>query len=550
MKKIICLILALILCIGILAGCGEKQEEVVPAAEEENNKMDAFEQKNEEKKEEAKAEEAKPAPDEQKEVKYQDTIVRLMMDKVNKVSTIDIGGRCMLMGEVWNMCYDTLINLSSDFKEYTPCLATEWDTEDYQHFHFKLREGVKFHNGEPFTADDVLFTYEIGCTSESAGTSLATRCAQIESIEVLNDYEINMTLKQANFDWLYEMATILGFPIVNREAIEADRDAGAMVGTGPWKITEFVSGDYIVYERNDDYFDELPPTKKVIFRYISEVTARNIMVENGEADSSVLNEADIAKYDNNPNFVIDYKFNSSCGYLSFNTQRPNTSDYNFRMAVAYAVNVQEMIDIALNGYGKAQPNSTLWGMGTAYYNEDIPLIEQDLEKAKEYLAKSSYDGGKVEIVATLGYTQSVAQVVMAQLQAIGIDAYVTSVDNATLSQRGRWDNNDIDILVLQQMMGPLGKDINNCLTPNSDYNKAKWINEEAAALAEKALYEPDGEERQADYYRIQELMFEEMPYFPTYHVGIWALERAGVGGVNLFPNANNDFSMIYRIIPD
>ena len=88
MKKIICLILALILCIGILAGCGEKKEEA-PVAEE-TNKMDAFEQKNEEKKneekkEETKTDESKPAPDEQKEVKYQDTIVRLMMDKVNKV---------------------------------------------------------------------------------------------------------------------------------------------------------------------------------------------------------------------------------------------------------------------------------------------------------------------------------------------------------------------------------------------------------------------------------------------------------------------------------
>jgi len=538
MKKIICMILALVLCVGLLVGCGAKEETTTTEPVEEVNKMEAFEQKKEEeKKEEVPAEEAE-------EVEYAETFVRLSRDKIPMVNPYNVGGRCICMGEVYNNVYDTLITLTSSY-EYLPGLATEWSTEDFQHFNFKLRQGVKFHNGEEFTADDVVFNWELGKTVP--GVSAYDRAKKIESIEVVNDYEINMTLYDTNFDWWYEMANPIGFVMCNREACEADIDNGPMIGTGPYKITEMVSSDHVSFERFDDYWGEKATTKYQVMRYIAEDTAKMIMVENGEADATPVSEVNIPKYESDDNYIVNYVFNSSCGYISFNCNRPITGDINFRMACAYCFNVQEFIDIALAGYGKAQPNCTLWGAGAAYYNYDIPAIEQNLELAKEYLAKSNYNGEKVELVATLGYLQAVAQVAMAQMQAIGINAYVTECDTPTLTTRSLWDNNDIDMLVMQQMFGPVANAINIAITENNS-NKAHWINDEVVDLVAKTTIEPDGEERQEHYYRIQEIMYEEMPYFPTYHVGIFDLERAGVGGVDLWPTGNNDFSNAYRVI--
>jgi len=539
MKKIICLALALVLCIGLLVGCGAKEETTTEPVEE-VNKMEAFEQKQEEvKKEEVPAEELE-------NVEYADTFVRLSRDKIAMINPYNVGGQFICMGEVYHNVYDTLLYLTTDY-EYLPCLATEWSTEDYQHFNFKLRQGVKFHNGEEFTADDVVFNYEYALNCP--GVSNYSRAVKIESIEVVNDYEINMNLYDTNYDWFYEMANPIGFVMCNREAVEADPENGPMIGTGAYKITEFVSSEHVTFTRFDDYWGEAPITETMVMRYIAESTAQLIMLENGEADATPVAEVSIPKYEADDNYIVNYVFNSSCGYIAFNCQRPITGDVNFRMACAYCFNVQEFIDIALAGYGKAQPNATLWGTGAAYYNYDIPAIEQNLETAKEYLAKSCYNGEKVELVATLGYTQSVAQVAMAQMQAIGINAYVTECDSPTLTTRSKWGSNDIDMLVLQQMFGAMANSINVAITENVN-NKAAWINDEVVDLVAKTTIEPDGEERQADYYRIQEIMYEEMPYFPTYHVGVFDLERAGVGGVTLWPTGLNDFSKAYRIISD
>ena len=547
MKKLICLALALILCLGLLVGCGAKEEveeaddgvsAAVAATGAEVGQLNTSGSSTSESI-------ATPPP---ADAKYQDTFIALIDDKVALINPFNPGGKCSQQGNVYHMMYDTLIdwNLAG---EYVPCLATEWScNEDATVWNLKLRDDVYFHNDEQFTADDIIFTWQYGL--EALGTGIYDRCKTIKDITAVNDFEINMTLFDANPDFEYDMSTITGFVICNREAVEADPENGPMIGTGPYYVSEFVTSESITYSKWDKYFgEEKPITNTIIFRYVAEETARYIMLENAEADSGSVNGVYIPQFAQNPQFVMSSFCVNNCGYIALNCSRQPMDDVNFRWACAYAVSRDEIVDVGFSGYSQKHMTGGIWGWNTAYANPDIPDIEQDVEKAKEFLAKSNYDGHTLQIFASMPHTKKIAAVVMSELTAVGINCEVCEVDGPTLTLRSKFDSNDMDIIINSAMFGPTAQNV-RFEVEKTDNNKACWVNEEAIELCAKAGVTPNGPERQELYYRIQQIMFDEQPYIPTTHNALYGASQAGTGGIKFFSNAFNDFSTAYRIIED
>ena len=549
MKKTICMILALVLCFGLLAGCGSSNE---PAANtgstagtgtgtttgttvgNTNTAGSATEGGTA----------ATPPP---AEATYKDTLVYLLDDKVSVCDPFNTGSMVSQIGKVFHMVYDTLIDYTIE-GNLEPCLATEWSAnEDYTVLTFKLREGVKFHNGEPFTSDDVRFTIEKG--RDCPGAPIYDRVKHIVDIETPDDYTIIMTLDAPNYDFFSECSNIVGFVICNREACEADPDNGPMVGTGPYAITEFVSSESITYERNEDYFGEKPITRCWIQRYVAEETARYLMFESGEADFVVVNAANIPRFIDNPNYTMSSFVVNNCGYIALNCQKAPLDDINFRLAVAYAVNDEEIVQLAFGGFAAAHDTGAMWGWSAAYKATDIEKRTQDLELAKEYLAKSSYDGRTIEVAASMPHTKKIAAVVMAELQAIGINAAVYECDGPTLTAKTLWGQNELDIVANSQVFTTLGKSINSAVTANNS-NKAYFINEECEELVAKADVTPDGPEREALYHRIQEILYEEVPYVTTAHNALYEATKPGTGGARYFSSAYVDYSMAYVMIEE
>lgn len=539
MKKTICLILALVLCLCLFAGCGKTQEET-PAPVQENN--DTSSENLGGVNTGGSSTEGFIATPPPAESEYYDTLTLIIGDKVAVIDPFNPASNTSQTGIINHMIYDTLIDYTIDGK-YEPCLATEWSTDDYKTFTFKLREGVKFHNGEPFTSDDVLFTFTRAL--DATGTSVYDKAKVMEKIECPDDYTVVITLTAENYDFYYDAANILSSVIVNREAYDADPDNAGKIGTGPYSIKEFVANDSITFERNDDYFGAAPYTKTFVMRYIAEETARYIMLENDEADFVGVNGDYIAKY------AEQYQMNSylmnNCNYVAFNCQKGVTADVNFRKAVAYALDKQGAVDYAIGGYGQLHDTGVMWGNTSAYKNTNIPMIEQDLEKAKEYLAASSYKGEKVTIAAGMAQTQKAAEVFMNNLIEIGIDAEVLPLDGPTLTSRTIYGSNDLDLIVNSAPWTPLASSINVMLLPGSNSNKANYENAEITELINKATSTPDGEERQAMYYRIQEIMAEEMPYAATHHMALYTAGQPGTGGALYFATNYHDYSMAYRI---
>ncbi|MGE5614640.1 MAG: ABC transporter substrate-binding protein [Bacillota bacterium] len=531
-KKVARILLCMVVCMSILAGCGGTgSQDTTPAGNEPasstSNPSDATETPS-----------TPPA-----DAKYAKEMTIYSLP----CSVIDPGNPAFYTAQVaWycNNVYNTLVKLTSDW-ELKPALATSWETDDYQTYVFKLRDDVYFHNGEKFTADDVVFTIERG--KQSKGTGAYDRWSQVESYEVVNDYEIILKAKTVNVDFINDVAAFHGCSILNREAVEADPDHGTWIGTGPWIVKDLVVKEYVEFTRNDKYWGELPKTEKLTFKNIPEQSAQLIALENGEIDSVQgllpIYLMDLEKDDRfeKQKFTI-----TNTAMIAFNMLDPLMSDINFRMAVAYAISRDDCVATTRSGY--AIPANHMWGYDTQFKNTDIKPIERDIEKAKEYLAKTNYKGETIQIVAALNDHISNAQVIQANLKEIGINTEIYQTDLPGLAAYTPWGGTKHQMMVGSSSWTNVASSCKNIYYPGMSGNKANYDNPKVKELLDKATTTTDEKEREAIYKEVQEIVAQDMPYIPIFNMVYVIVSQKGVGGLDTYTSLNHDFSYAYRVI--
>ena len=232
---------------------------------------------------------------------------------------------------VW---YDETINGGT----YVPQLATRWETADNQTYTFYLREDATFHNGERFTAADVKWTIEI--SREFPGTQAGGAWAGVAQANVINDYTIEIVLNQPSAGFI----ALISNPyagIYNARAYATQPDTWTWIGTGPYYVSAFSPDIRVDLTRFDDFWGGPAPTPTVSFGYVPEEAARPIMLLDDSYQFSLgILPDDLYLFDDNPDYQqLARRLNSPIS-LGFNVTDPQgiTSDLNFRMAVAYALN--------------------------------------------------------------------------------------------------------------------------------------------------------------------------------------------------------------------
>ena len=444
----------------------------------------------------------------------------------------------------FTMIYDKLVEVQPD-GTLIPELAKSWDINaDYSEFTFHLRDDVYFHNGEKFTADDVAFTIERSRTAP--GTQAYDRFSLVESWDIVNDYEIVLKLEQSFVDFVWNI-TWPACGIHNRKALEADPETGHYIGTGKYTVYDFVVDDYITFERFDNYWDDMIRSKYVTFRYVAEETARFIMLENGDANVVMaMSPIYVPDADANPN--LDYLAYTlgNITYIGFNMNLPVMADINFRKAVAHAVNREQMVLAAREGYGTIPNNPVHWGYMTEFRNEDVARYDYDLDKAKEYLAMSSYNGETIEMIASNPSSQQVMQVAVSNLADIGINITARNTDNPGMNADTAWGNQDLRIHAHAGEYQFWASSARVNYYPGILGNRSMYDNPEVTSLLDEAMGTFDDAAREAIYRKIQEIVAEDCPYVAIYHhlqiIGI----SDGLGGILASPSTPfTDFSNMY-----
>jgi peptide/nickel transport system substrate-binding protein len=377
----------------------------------------------------------------------------------------------------------------------------------------------------------------------------------IAAYDKVDDYTVHIKLKAKDVEYLTKLATSY-CGIVSEKAVTANQVNGYMMGTGAYKVAEFSSLDHVTFERNENYWGEKPMTKTQIWRIVPEANTRTIMLQNGEADAilAAISESDIELFMASPEKfeIIDLPRAGGPNALQFNMtdEKGICTDYNFRSACIHAIDREEVALISQGIYAyEPETEGSMWGFFMPYRNKNIPYLGQDIELAKEYLAKSSYKGEEVTIL-TANYPSTdypkAAEVIQQQLNAIGVNTRIVITDNAGLQAacqpEVRYRN---QIIIWTQTLNQRVSSYKTSFYTGAVRNRQSFSDPELDALLDKDLETEFGPEKEAIAMRMQEIVSNSRCTVNLF----WALQKQaavkGFGGIQ-FSFVGTDYRYIHK----
>lgn len=351
--------------------------------------------------------------------------------------------------------FDRLVDVEVDAdgnSKIVPSLAESWDiSDDGLEYTFHLRQGVKFHNGNDFTAEDVAYTFHRMLTVEGgvntefidqikgADELLAGETDTLEGVEVVDDYTIKVTLKEPFAGFLASISSPC-VSIYDSEATEAAGDQFGMdpavtVGTGPFEFSSWSFNNQLVLTRNEDYWKGASGLPGVVIKIIPDTETQSMMFESGELDILDLDYA----ADSVDRFTETYPDQIVQGprvgivYFTMNFNKEPFQDVRVRKAVQMSIDRQAILD-ALYG-GRGQVEQGIFPHGLIGFNPDQEEIKYDPEAAKALLAEAGYaDGFDMEIAADSSASDTMTmalEIVSDQLAEVGIRAEIKNYDEST-----------------------------------------------------------------------------------------------------------------------
>lgn len=465
------------------------------------------------------------------------------------ISSLDVHTNSSATNDYINkMTYNQLLYFNWDTKEIEPELAESWEVEAPDRYLFHLRKDVTFSNGQPFTADDVYFTFMERTVAVNA-TTMGKVSGLMKDIEVIDDYTVRFILKDPNADFLHNIYVPTG-SIMNREACEADPEQGHLIGTAGWIVKDWLVNDYVhLVKYNDSWVwreKGETPTEEVTFKCMPEASSRAVALQNGEVDTVVaLADADLPALEGDSKLELLSYLQERVYYYMFNMRSGKfAQDVNLRNAVAFAINYEDLCEHATSGRG--QVATTMWGLNQFGYFDDFEeKIEYNPEKAKEYLAKSSApDGLTIKILVTTAF-QGDATLIQSNLADIGIIADINATDTAGFNAAVAEDAADLMIFNITQRTD--GDRFSFIPDIKNSTNRAHYDNPEMLQEFIDGRSTTDEATRLAIYKQIQIELNEQKPYVAMY-VGVgntgW---RKGVSGIELAPDTKHDYSFIRSV---
>jgi peptide/nickel transport system substrate-binding protein len=439
--------------------------------------------------------------------------------------------------------------------ELEPGLAKAWDTsDDGKEWTFHLRD-AQFSNGDPVTADDVVFSLE-RFADPKINVNYATLGASIEKVEAVDDTTVKVTLNRVDGAFLDNLA-MFAAAIVPKKVVEDVGDkafADDPIGSGPFMVESYKRGQETVLVRNPHYWREGQPyLDEIDFEFVPDANTRTLELRSGEvdvADAIPYNQVD--SLDGQDGITMEVADSLKWDAVFLNTSEPPLDEVEVRQALAYATPTDQILDAVLFGNGQVS-NSQI--PRVKYWDESIQPYSYDIAKAQELLSQSSVpDGFDIELKIPSGdaVEKQTAEIIKSEWEKIGVNVTISPEDFGTMF--GDWlsgkggqaatfpgDALSSDTLSDDEIAALM-------YDPAAGLNSLGtfYDNKEIVGLLEDASGTLDEDQRQEDFSKIQQLGMDDVPSVPlfftksvtgyqdsvqnfqTYPIGWWPLREVWI----------------------
>ncbi len=432
--------------------------------------------------------------------------------------------------EVASRIYNGLVKYDKDLK-IVGDLARFWTiSSDNLTITFHLRRNVRWHDGRPFTAKDVLYTYKV-IVDPKTPTAYSGDFLLVKKAEVIDDYTFRVTYEKpfapALISW---SVSILPSHLLKGKDITRSPLLRNPIGTGPYKLKEWIPGQRIVLEANSDYFDGRPYIQRHIIKFIPDTASMFLELKNLSIDMMALSPLQFLRQTDYPAFRREFRkyqyLSFSYVYLGYNLKHPFFKEKKVRQALSHAIDKKEIIEGVLLGQGieaTGPYKPDMWA-----YNGNVKRYEYSKEKALKILSEVGFtrgrdgilerDGKKFEFTVLVNQGNDVrircAELIQKRLSEIGIRMKIRVIEWASLINEFI-DKRNFEAVILGWTI-PHDPDLfdiwHSSKKGEKELNFISFENKEVDRLLTLARHTFNIEERKKYYHRFQEILAEEQPY--------------------------------------
>ncbi len=436
--------------------------------------------------------------------------------------------------------YSNLVRFNAKM-EIVPDLATKWEVSaDGLTWSFDLRDSVKFHDGTAFNADAVKASFE-RLLDEKTGSPRRSVLAMIKNIDVVSPTRLKLTTAYPTGSLLQQLAHPVGAIISPAAIAKYGKDLSRNpVGTGPFKLTEWKSGDKIVMEKNASYFDGAPAISQLVWKIVPEDSARTMLIESGQADVVLrVPVADLERLRAKSDVSLLEGPTVMTMYVALNNSRGPLKDVRVRQAINYAVDKDSLVKNIVGGLGivaDAPISQSTWGYAK------VGAYPFDRAKAKDLLTQAGYAKGMdLELWTPVGrylMDRQVAENLQAQLAEVGITIKIRPWEFQALMSEVKKGQFDAVLLGWSPSTGDADQGLypvfhSSQFPPNS--NRAFYSNPQVDKLLVDARQATEPQTRLSLYAQAEKTIMDEAAWLFLYYPKQVVMTRANVRGVELLP---------------
>jgi peptide/nickel transport system substrate-binding protein len=438
-----------------------------------------------------------------------------------------------------------------------PSLATSYEVMSPTRVRFKLRPNVKFHDGTPFNAAAVKFTYDraLKGTPPARWASLA---GSLDGAEVVDNLTVDIVTREPYGPVLRTLAMycmgIVSPTAVGKLGADFSR---APVGTGPFKFVEWKTNTHVIIERNPDYWGDKALLDRVVFKVVPEEGARMIALQTGDADMVLFpSPAQLPALRKDPKFSVHETTGIRVVFAGFHAGMPPLDDVRVRQALLHAVDRKSIVENIMEG--SAGPAMGVLAPGVFGY-KDMQLDKQypfDRAKAKALLAQAGWTPGPDGILQKGGQRLSlswltargrypkdgeITEAIQAMFKEIGVEAKVQVLEWAAVFTQFRGNPLNHHMFTLGWVTSNADADyslyalFHSKQVPPAGWNTSRYSNARVDALVEQARRSLNQSEREKLYFEVQDILAKEMVWIPVYTTKEIVATRASVKGFTIHP---------------